>query len=75
MNLQVAYRWKYAWIDDGKPGLANKGKADRNSRLTYDQTNQVIDALVEDPGSRGYRTNLWALSPVAALIKELTGVK
>ena len=75
VSRQVAYRWKNAWIEGGKSGLASKGKAGRKSKLTTEQTQQVIEALLAGPVSRGYKTNLWTLPRVAALIKELTGVE
>lgn len=75
VTRQVAYRWKEAWVKGGKAGLASKGKAGRKSRLTANQTQQVLEALVAGPISRGYKTNLWTLPRVAALINELTGVK
>ena len=46
VTRQVAYRWKEAWAKGGKAGLASKGKAGRKSKLTADQTEQVIVALV-----------------------------
>lgn len=75
VTRQVAYRWRDAWIKGGKTGLASKGKAGRKSKLSADQTEKVIEALLAGPVSRGYKTNLWTLPRVAALIKELTGVK
>lgn len=75
VTRQVAYRWKAAWIQGGKPGLASKGKAGRKSKLTANQIEQVIEALLAGPASRGYKTNLWTLPRVGALIKELTGVR
>ena len=35
----------------------------------------MIEALLAGPVSRGYKTHLWTLPRVAALIKELTGVE
>ena len=75
VSCQVAYRWKSAWEKRGKAGLASKGKAGCKSKLTALQTKLVVKALVEGPVSRGYKTNLWTLTRVAALIKELTGVE
>ena len=75
VSRQVAYRWKNAWSKGGKAALASKGKAGRKSKLTAGQTKEVLAALVSGPVSRGYKTNLWTLPRVAALIKELTGVR
>lgn len=71
---QVAYRWKYAWQQGGRAALASKGPAGRKSKLTAEQTQTIIQALLAGPGARGYKTALWTLPRVAMLIEELTGV-
>jgi len=72
---QVTYQWESAWEKNCKTGLASKGKAGRKSKLTAVQTQKVVDALIAGLVSRGYKTNLWTLPRVAALITELTGVQ
>ena len=68
MSRQVAHRWKSAWEKGGRLA-GSKGKAGRKSKLTAEQTDVVVKALVAGPVSRGYKTNLWTLPRVAALIK------
>jgi transposase len=72
---QVAYRWKDAWEQGGKAALASKGLAGRKSKLTGKQTLRVTEALLAGPAAQGYKTDLWTLPRVAALIEELTGVR
>ncbi len=72
---QVAYRWKSAWESGGSPALASKGPAGRKSKLSAQQTQQVIEALLAGPGAQGYKTQLWTLPRVAALIEEVAGVR
>jgi transposase len=72
---QVAYRWKEAWQRGGKSALASKGPAGRKAKLTLEQTQQVTDALLAGPAAHGYKTDLWTLPRVAALIEDLTGVR
>jgi transposase len=72
---QVAYRWKDAWAQGGSAALASKGPAGRKARLTAKQTQQVTDALLAGPSTHGYKTDLWTLPRVAALIEDLTGVE
>ena len=72
---QVAYRWKEAWEQGGNAALASKGPAGPKARLTAGQTQEITEALLAGPGALGYKTDLWTLPRVAALIKELTGVK
>lgn len=72
---QVAYRWKKAWVEGGSQALASKGPAGRKSRLTGKQTQMITRALLAGPAARGYKTNLWTLPRVAALIEDLTGIR
>jgi len=72
---QVAYRWKEAWEQGGKAALASKGSAGRKPKLTGKQTQQVTEALLAGPAVQGYKTDLWTLPRVAALIEDLTGVR
>jgi transposase len=72
---QVAYRWKDAWEQGGKAALASKGPAGHKPKLTAAQAAQVTAALLAGPTAQGYKTDLWTLPRVAALIKDLTGVR
>ena len=72
---QVAYRWLGAWKAGGREALASKGPAGRKPKLTGKQSQQVTDALLAGPAARGYKTDLWTLPRVAALIEELSGVR
>jgi transposase len=72
---QVVYRWKDAWEQGGKGALASKGPAGRKPKLTGVQTQRVIKALLAGPAEQGYKTDLWTLPRVAALIEDLTGVR
>src|SRR5271170_4441814 len=74
VSRQAATRWKSAWIRGGQSALVSKGAAGRKPRLNDDQHGQLINALLEGPIARGYRTNLWTLPRVALLIQDLTGV-
>jgi transposase len=74
VSRQAATRWRIAWNKGGQSALASKGAAGRKRRLNDDQHSQIIDALLEGPIARGYRTNLWTLPRVTLLIKDLTGV-
>jgi transposase len=74
VSRQAATRWRNAWNRGGQSALASKGAAGRKRRLNNDQRRQIIEALLEGPLARGYRTNLWTLPRVALLIKDLTGV-
>ena len=71
---QVGYRWHEAWQAGGEAGLASRGPAGPKSKLTAARTETLVDALLEGPAAYGYKTQLWTLPRVAALIEHLTGV-
>lgn len=72
---QVAYRWQAAWEAGGAAALASKGAAGPKAKITPAQTQQIVDALLQGPTARGYKTQLWTLPRVADLIEHLTGVQ
>ena len=72
---QVVYRWREAWEAGGVAALASKGSAGPKAKLTPVQSEQVVAALLDGPAAHGYKTQLWTLPRVAALIKALTGVR
>src|SRR4051812_24319091 len=71
---QVVYRWHDLWMEGGESALASKGSAGPKSRLTAEQQEQIVEALLQGPAAYGYKTQLWTLPRTAALIKQLTGV-
>jgi transposase len=71
---QVAYRWQDIWRKGGIQALASKGPAGPKSKLTAAQMHKVTRELLAGPAAHGYKTNLWTLPRVAALIEKLTGV-
>jgi transposase len=72
---QVGYRWHEAWQAGGEAALASKGPVGPKSKLTVAHTETLVDALLEGPAAHGYKTQLWTLPRVAALIEHLTGVR
>jgi transposase len=72
---QVVYRWHQTWQAGGEAALASKGSAGPKTRLTGDQIEQITDALLKGPIAQGYKTQLWTLPRVAALIESLTGIR
>ena len=72
---QVGYRWKKAWQKGGVTALASKGQTGPKPKLDATQIQQVVTALLEGPVAQGYKTQLWTLPRVAALIEKLTGVR
>ena len=72
---QVSHRWKQAWEAGGKAALASKGQAGRKSRMDPVASQRVVEALLSGPKSQGYKTALWTLPRVSALIHKVTGVR
>jgi transposase len=72
---QVAYRWRDAWKAGGQAALASKGSAGPKARLSSAQIQEIMKALLKGPSAQGYKTQLWTLPRVAALIETLTGVR
>jgi transposase len=72
---QVAYRWQSLWRQGGKPALASKGPAGPKAKLTPEQTQKVVRALLAGPAAHGHKTALWTLPRVSGLIEDLTGVR
>jgi transposase len=72
---QVGYRWHQTWKAGGEAALASKGSAGPKARLTGDQIEQITEALIEGPVAQGYKTQLWTLPRVAALIENLSGIR
>ena len=71
---QVVYRWHAAWEGGGEAALVSKGPAGPKSRITTEQTQQIVEALLKGPAAQGYKTQLWTLPRTADLIEKLTGV-
>lgn len=72
---QVSHRWKQRWEAGGPAALASKGKAGRKSKLDAAAGQRVVEALIEGPKSQGYKTELWTLPRVSALIHKVAGVR
>jgi transposase len=72
---QVGYRWHKTWKAGGEAALASKGSAGPKSRLARGHIEQITEALLKGPAAEGYKTQLWTLPRVAALIEKLTGIR
>ena len=70
-----AHHWYHAWKARGRPGLKGAGRAGRKPQLDVDALTAVEGALRAGPAAQGFRTDLWTLPRVAAVITRLTGVR
>ena len=67
-------KWHGRWERDGLAGLEISTPGS-SSRLTQDQWQQVVDALLEGPAAHGFDTQLWTLARIADVIEKTTGVR
>ena len=65
--------WRSEWEAHGVDGLTI-GTPGRKPRVSDEQWQQILQALLEGPRAHGYDTNLWTLERIAGLIKKMTGV-
>jgi transposase len=67
-------RWHTLWERGGVAGL-KIGITGYAARLSGQQWQQVVDALLEGPKAHGYDTELWTLARIAGVIEKTTGVR
>jgi len=75
VSRQSAMVWERDRRSGGRKALEGAGRAGRKPRLSRDQQRAVIEALVRGPEAAGYRTALWTLPRIAAVIEKTTGVR
>ena len=75
--LGVSYEavrvWYHRWCA-ADPGLLEVKRRGRQARLTPEQLGRLQQELLRGPTAHGYRTELWTLRRIAALIKQLFAV-
>jgi transposase len=75
VSRQSAMVWERAFRKAGRKALEGAGRAGRKPRLSASQRRAVEQALVRGPEAAGYRTALWTLPRIAAVIEKTTGVR
>jgi transposase len=63
-------RWKHAWEQAGKDGLASKPHPGMAPRLTDRQRRKLVTLLKRGARKHGYPTELWTLERVAEVIDK-----
>ena len=66
-------KWHGRWEKDKVAGLTI-GIPGLGPRLSEEQWQQVVDALLEGPVAHGYDSQLWTLARIADMIQKTTGV-
>jgi putative transposase len=75
VSRQSATRWRQMFKANGKDALRSKGVAGRKPALDREQSRELAATLKKGPLAAGYRTDLWTLPRVAALIRGRFGVR
>jgi transposase len=75
VHRQSVSRWAAALQKGGQGALRKAGRAGRRPRLSAQQKQQIKTELVKGAEAHGYVTALWTIGRVAALIKDVTGVR
>lgn len=74
-SVSSVSRWWQAYAREGARGLRSKPTPGRPSRLSPGQKAKLVTLLGHGPLRAGYRTDLWTLPRVAALIRQQFGVR
>lgn len=75
VHRQSVSRWAASLKNGGIDAMRKAGRAGRLPRISTAQKEKLQAELVKGPEAHGYHTALWTIRRVAALIKEVTGVK
>jgi transposase len=70
VSRQAVSRWWHAWKAGGVEGLRGVGSTGRPRKLTDDQLCQLSAYLLEGAKSHGYRTEMWTLRRIAAVVRR-----
>ena len=73
-SVSSVFRWWRAYRKRGLKELRSKPTPGRPPRLSPRQKQKLVQLLLEGPLAAGYRTDLWTLQRVAALIAREFGV-
>ena len=74
-SLSSVFRWLHAHQKGGARALRSKPAPGRPARLSPAQQQTLVTLLLKGPLAAGYRTDLWTLQRVAALIERRFGVQ
>jgi transposase len=74
VSRQSVSRWYHAWKRGGAQSLKGAGRAGRMPKLTKEQLQEVEKALLRGPRANEVNGDLWSLSRMAKVIREITGV-
>lgn len=74
VSPEAVSNWVEAYEKEGLKGLKSKGKPGPKSELTNDDKKKIKAAIKKGALKHGYNTDLWTLSRLRKLIKEISGL-
>ncbi|HEV8454717.1 MAG TPA: winged helix-turn-helix domain-containing protein [Gemmatimonadales bacterium] len=74
-SVSSVFRWWQVYQREGRRGLRAKPAPGRPPGLSPVQRGKLVQLLVKGPLRAGYRTDLWTLARVAALIHREFGIR
>jgi transposase len=74
VSRQAATRWHHAWRADPATGLRGAGGTGRPRKLSAVQRGRLTGTLAAGAKTHGYRTDVWTLKRIAAVIRQRFGV-
>jgi transposase len=73
VSRQTVSGWYQTWKEEGEAGLKVQLPGPC-CRLSQEQKEQILQALVQGPEANGFETPLWTLERITKLIGKLTGI-
>ena len=70
VSRQAASRWWHAWKAGGAEALRGAGRTGRRRKLSDAQLCQLSAGLLEGAKAHGYRTEMWTLRRIAAVVRR-----
>lgn len=75
VEVRSVYRWLAAYRQSGATGLAALSGRGRPSKLTAEQTDEVLSWLERDPQEFGFPTPRWTAPRLALVVEGAFGVQ
>ncbi len=73
VSRQAVSGWYQIWKEQGQAGLKVQLPGP-SCRLSQEQKEQILQALLQGPEANGFETPLWILARITQLIAKLTGI-
>jgi len=75
VSYEAVRVWLHKWQQGGAEAACGQAPLGAKPRLSREQLDQLEAALLQGPVRWGYKTELWTLARIAALIHQLFGVR